>query len=121
MLEVKLFYGDSQAPTRGSEYAAGYDLYSYKDYSVKPKECILVDTGICVTVPSGTYGRIAPRSSVAKKKILVNAGVIDGDYCGIVFVMVHNLSDIDFEIKKGERIAQLISKSIHLRLKLSTI
>ena len=110
--QVKLNYEDSQAPTRGSDEAAGYDLYSYESETVVPKQIKLIDTGISIRVPEGTYGRIAPRSSVSKKGILVNAGVIDRDYRGPVKVMVHNLSNNDYVINKNDRIAQLILEQI---------
>ena len=55
---------------------------------------------------------IAPRSSVSKKGILINAGVIDRDYRGPVKVMVHNLSNNDYVINKNDRIAQLILEQI---------
>lgn len=114
MLEVKKFYEDAQVPTRGSDGAAGYDLYSYRDYLVAPGECILVETGIGITVPYGTYGRIAPRSSVSTKRIWINAGVLDFDYVGPIKVVLQNLSKVDFEIKKGDRIAQLILTKIEI-------
>ena len=110
--QVKLNYEDSQAPTRGSDEAAGYDLYSYESETVVPKQIKLIDTGISIRVPEGTYGRIAPRSSVSKKGILINAGVIDRDYRGPVKVMVHNLSNNDYVINKNDRIAQLILEQI---------
>ncbi len=110
--QVKLNYEDSQAPTRGSDEAAGYDLYSYESETVVPKQIKLIDTGISIRVPEGTYGRIAPRSSVSKRGILINAGVIDRDYRGPVKVMVHNLSNNSYIIKKNDRIAQLILEKI---------
>ena len=110
--QVKLNYEDAQAPTRGSDEAAGYDLYSYESETVVPKQIKLIDTGISIRVPEGTYGRIAPRSSVSKKGILINAGVIDRDYRGPVKVMIHNLSNNDYVIKKNDRIAQLILEKI---------
>ena len=111
-LRVKLFYPDAQPPTRGSKYAAGYDLYSYVDEIILPGESKLIDTGICITVPSGTYGRVAPRSGVSKKQIIVNAGVIDEDYLGRIYVMLQNPSKVEFPIKRGDRIAQLILEQI---------
>ena len=110
--QVKLNYEDSQAPTRGSDEAAGYDLYSYESETVVPKQIKLIDTGISIRVPEGTYGRIAPRSSVSKKGILINPGVIDRDYRGPVKVMVHNLSNDNYVINKNDRIAQLILEQI---------
>lgn len=110
--QVKLNYEDAQEPSRGSDEAAGYDLYSYESETVVPKQIKLIDTGISIRVPEGTYGRIAPRSSVSKKGILINAGVIDRDYRGPVKVMVHNLSNNDYVINKNDRIAQLILEQI---------
>lgn len=73
----------------------------------------LVKTDIQIDVPFGTYGRIAPRSGLAwKNSIDVGAGVIDQDYRGNVGVILFNHSDTDFDIKKGDRIAQLICERI---------
>ena len=110
--QVKLNYEDAQEPARGSDEAAGYDLYSYENQTITPNKIKLIDTGISIRVPEGTYGRIAPRSSVSKKGILINAGVIDRDYRGPVKVMVHNLSNNDYVINKNDRIAQLILEQI---------
>ena len=110
--QVKLNYEDAQEPSRGSDEAAGYDLYSYESETIVPNQIKLIDTGISIRVPEGTYGRIAPRSSVSKKGILINAGVIDRDYRGPVKVMVHNLSNNDYVINKNDRIAQLILEKI---------
>ena len=111
-LIVSLNFSDAQLPTRGTEFSAGYDLYSYDSVIIEPQCTILLDTGISITVPDDTYGRIAPRSSVSKKQILTNAGVIDKDYTGPVKVMLHNLSDTPFTVDKGDRIAQLILEVI---------
>ena len=110
--QVKLNNEDAMVPTRGSTEAAGYDLYSYEEGRVMPHSTRLFDTGISIRVPEGTYGRIAPRSSVSKKGILVNAGVIDRDYRGPVKIMLHNLSNNDYVINKNDRIAQLILEQI---------
>ena len=68
-----------------------------------------MNTGICATIPTGCYGRIAPRSGLAVKYgIHVGAGVIDPDYTGELKVCLFNLGSVPFEIKQGERIAQLI-------------
>jgi dUTP pyrophosphatase len=110
--QVKLNYEDAMVPTRGSEQAAGYDLYSYEEGRILPRQTRLFDTGLSFTVPEGTYGRIAPRSGLSKKGLLVNAGVIDRDYTGPVKVMLHNLSINELYINKNDRIAQLILEQI---------
>ncbi|XP_025268210.1 protein N-terminal glutamine amidohydrolase isoform X2 [Camponotus floridanus] len=69
------------APTKGSEYAAGYDLRSAYKYIIPAHGKELVKTDLQIEVPLGTYGRIAPRSGLAWKNHLdVGAGVIDADY-----------------------------------------
>ncbi|RAL08144.1 DUTPase Dut [Aspergillus homomorphus CBS 101889] len=103
-----------RAPTRGSAFAAGYDLYSAKDTVIPSKGKALVDTGIAIAVPEGTYGRIAPRSGLASKHFIdTGAGVIDADYRGEVKVLLFNFSDVDFEIKEGDRVAQLVLERIY--------
>ena len=111
-MKIKFTNINALIPKKGSEYAAGYDLYSYENETVAPNQIKLIDTGISIRVPEGTYGRIAPRSSVSKKGILVNAGVIDRDYRGPVKIMLHNLSNNDYVINKNDRIAQLILEQI---------
>lgn len=66
-----------------------------------------------MSIPDGTYGRIAPRSSLAwKQHIDVAAGVIDSDYRGEVGVVLFNHAARDYQVCKGERIAQLILERI---------
>ncbi|XDA78468.1 hypothetical protein R6Z07M_008503 [Ovis aries] len=101
------------APTKGSARAAGYDLYSAYDYTVPPMEKVLVKTDIQIALPSGCYGRVAPRSGLAAKHFIdVGAGVIDEDYRGNVGVVLFNFGKEKFEVKKGDRIAQLICERI---------
>ena len=108
-LGIKKLSFDALLPTRGSIGAVGYDLYSNCDGVIPTSERMLVSTGVAVVLPKGVYGRVAPRSGLAVKHgIQVGAGVIDPDYTGEVKVVLFNHGDKDFEIKKGDRIAQLI-------------
>lgn len=107
---------DEQAklPTRGSAYAAGYDLYAHIDCDelmLQPNETVKIGTGICVKIPEGYFGAVCARSGLATKKGLapINApGIIDEDYTGEVIVALHNFSTEHQTIKNGERIAQMI-------------
>lgn len=88
---------------------AGYDIGANVDKVVKAgtRECIA--TGVYCAIPKGYYGRIAPRSGLAVKHgIDVLAGVADSCYRGEYKVVLLNTGDKDFEVKKGDRIAQLI-------------
>ena len=79
-LQIKLLSPAGRAPTRGSEFAAGYDVYAARDTTVPARGKVLVDTDIAIAVPAGCYGRIAPRSGLASKNFIdTGAGVIDAD------------------------------------------
>lgn len=70
-------------PTKGSQLAVGYDIYSAVDTVVPAKGKALVPTNLSVAVPIGSYGRVAPRSGLAWKNFIdVGAGVVDPDYRG---------------------------------------
>lgn len=112
MMLVKRFDADARLPTRGTPASAGFDLYACESLVVQAGDFRLVDTGVGITVPAGTYGRIAPRSSMALKGINVGAGVVDRDYTGRVKVLLFNHSKNDVEIGKGDRVAQLIVEKI---------
>ena len=109
-LGVKKLCYDATLPTRGSNGSVGYDLYSSEDAFV-PSQAgrTLVGTGITVVLPPGVYGRVAPRSGLAVNHCInVGAGVIDPDYTGEIKVVLFNHGVENFEINKGDRIAQLI-------------
>ena len=94
---------------RGSENAAGYDLHAIEAKTVPKRGQVMIGTGLAFGIPVGNYGRVAPRSGLAyKNSIDVLAGVIDSDYRGELKVILANLSDTDFEVEEGMRIAQLI-------------
>jgi len=113
-LLVKKLSEKAKVPTRGSSLAAGYDLYSAEKKTIPARGKALIDTQLSMAVPFGTYGRVAPRSGLASKFMIdTGAGVIDGDYRGTVFVLLFNLSDQDFEVQEGDRIAQLVLERIY--------
>lgn len=83
------------------------------DYTVKGKGKELVKTDLQILIPDGCYGRIAPRSGLAVKNFIdVGAGVVDSDYRGNVGVVLFNFGDEDFQIRRGDRVAQLICEKI---------
>ena len=87
-IQVKRLSPNAKMPTKGSEGAAGYDLYATEPVLIRARDRALVPTGLSISVPYDTYGRIAPRSSLALKHgINVGAGVIDSDYTGPVGVV----------------------------------
>lgn len=96
-------------PTRASPGSVGYDLYSTETMRIKSRERGIVSTGIAATIPMGVYGRIAPRSGLTVRHgIQTGAGVIDPDFTGELKVILFNHGTETFEIKQGDRVAQLI-------------
>jgi dUTP pyrophosphatase len=113
-LLIKKLSPNATTPTRGSAFAAGYDLYSAKPTTIPARGKALVSTDLSIATPEGTYGRIAPRSGLAAKNFIdTGAGVIDADYRGEVKVLLFNHAESDFEVKKGDRVAQLVLERIY--------
>lgn len=111
-LQCELTSAQGTVPKKQTIGSAGYDLYSSETITIPAKRRARVGTCLKLSIPLGYYGRIAPRSSLSLKYIDVCAGVIDTDYRGEVEVLLHNHSDEPFEIKAGERIAQLVVERI---------
>ena len=105
---------NGKLPQKSTSGAAGYNLHSAEDKDIPPQTRELISTDIAITVPNGTYERIAPRSGLAVKSIDIGAGVIDKDYTGNVKTLLINNSKDTFQVKKGDRIAQLILESIKM-------
>ena len=96
-------------PTKGSPYAAGYDLYALDKNTIQPGERKMIDTGVQLEIPTGYYGQIAPRSGLAwKNGIMTMAGIIDSDYRGNIKVILYNSGLLPFNISAKDRIAQII-------------
>jgi len=100
-------------PTKGSRFAAGHDIYALTDGRVPAKGQTMVETGIVIGLPEGTYGRLAARSGMASKMgIAVGGGVINADYTGEVKVILRNHGEADCVFKAEDRIAQLIVEKV---------
>ena len=100
-------------PSYSTDASAGMDIRASidKEIVIKPLERALVSTGIYLEIPVGYEAQIRPRSGLAIKNgiaILNSPGTIDADYRGEVCVILVNLSNQDFVITNGERIAQMV-------------
>lgn len=110
-IKIKKLHEDSVIPTRGSEYAAGYDLYAHEGATIKPHETAKIGTGVAIQPPKDTFGAVFARSGLAAKQGLRPAncvGVCDYDYTGEYIVALHNDSNEERVIEKGERIGQVV-------------
>lgn len=114
MLKVKIInHSKHPVPAYETSHAAGMDLRANLDSPVilHPNERALIPTRIIIELPHGYEAQIRPRSGLAARHgitVLNAPGTIDADYRGEVKVILVNLSDKEFEIKDGERIAQMV-------------
>lgn len=111
-LRVRLIYDGATLPSRANPGDAGLDLYASEERVIAPQTRATVGTGIAVEIPEGHAGLVLPRSGLAAKHgiSLVNSpGLIDAGYRGEVRVLLLNTDrEQAFEVKLGERIAQLL-------------
>ena len=109
MLKVKKLSPDAVLPTvahPGEDI--GYDLYSAEDISLPARGAAGVHTGIAIEFVPTAGGIVKTRSGMAKKRLICNAGVIDAGYRGEIIVVMENLADEPYTIRKGDKIAQLL-------------
>lgn len=114
-VQIKRLAGneDIELPRKMSELASGFDLYAAvtEDIVFNPGERGLVPTGIAIAMPAGLEAQIRPRSGLAFKHgitCLNTPGTIDADYRGEIKVLLVNLGQEPFTIKRNERIAQMV-------------
>lgn len=89
----------------------GHDLAVTEDYSLFPKSHRMLSTDVKIQLPPNLYGWITPRSSVARRLLLIANGIIDAGYRGELAVPVFNMTNKPIHIEKGERVAQIIFQS----------
>ena len=118
-IKVRLLSPEGRLPERMSEGSGGYDLFA-SDATIVPAATVsesgrvdlgraLIPLGIAIELPLETVGRIASRSGLSvNSNIEAGAGWIDSDYRGEIMVELKNFSSVDFEVRQGDRIAQLI-------------
>ena len=113
VINIKFLSELAKMPTRGSDYAAGYDLYAATNtiIDIAPHSTVKIPTDIAIELQPNTFGAIFARSGLATKKGLRPSncvGVIDADYRGNCIVALHNDTDEIMSIEPQERIAQLV-------------
>jgi len=113
-MKVKIINKSSnELPQYSTEHAAGMDLRAnlLEEVVLRPLERKLIPTGLFIELPVGFEAQVRPRSGLAIKKgvtVLNSPGTIDADYRGEIMVILINLSDENFVIQHGERIAQMV-------------
>ena len=107
-LETKFIHSDAKLPYRKRDTDAGYDIHAVENVVLKPHSVTTVHTGIQISAPEGFYYTIEGRSSLFKAGINPHRGIIDATYTGEVVVALVSMSDEPYEVKIGDRIAQIV-------------
>lgn len=108
-LFIKRLSEGAKIPTRGTAEAACFDLYVSQDTILPREEPVLVPTGIAMGIPPGYCAKVYGRSSMHKKGVIVQTGIIDSDYTGEIKVQTVNFCHaLPIYLKAGERIAQFM-------------
>ena len=95
-------------PTRAHTYDAGLDLYAIEDGYIRCNQSRTFDTGVHVEIPEGYYGAIRSRSGLMCNHGITTDGTIDAHYNGSIKVCLFNHGGSKYEVKKGDKIAQLV-------------
>ena len=112
-MKIKILNPKAVAPTRGSLNASGFDLKAILEGSLflHPGAVLPINTGLALEIPEGWTGLVLPRSGLGTKhgiNLANTAGVIDPDYRGELIIQLYNRSNTPFEVKDGDRVAQLV-------------
>ena len=112
-IQIKKIDPEAKVPQFALEGDAGMDLYAAEDYLLRPQERVSVKTGVAIGIEKGYVGLIWDKSGLAHKKGLKTlGGVIDSNYTGEWLIGLVNLSKEDYQIKKGEKIAQVLFQKV---------
>lgn len=111
-LKVKRVHPDAKLPVYGHPGDAGLDLFSAVDRELGPGDVFAVPTGVQVAIPPGHAGLVWDKSGISLMGVHRLAGVIDAGYRGEVQVVLVNLGDGPFAVKKGMKIAQLLVQPV---------
>ncbi|WP_256010838.1 dUTP diphosphatase [Desertivirga xinjiangensis] len=105
---------DNALPAYETELSAGMDLRAFireNEIIIKPLQRVLIPTGLYMELPKGFEAQVRPRSGLAYKygiTVLNSPGTIDADYRGEIKILLINLSDTDFVVRNGDRVAQMV-------------
>jgi len=100
----------AKLPTKNHESDTGYDVYSIEDKTVPARSSTVVGVGLkFADIPEGYWVKVESRSGLGfKHGITAHPGIIDNGYRGDAGIKLYNLTDIDYQIKAGDRIAQFV-------------
>ena len=111
-MKVKRFKKTTRMPVKSHLPDVGLDIFTPKEFSLRPLETITVGLELAVSIPEGFAGMLVPRSSITEKGLIIQTAVIDPDYTGEIHLIVTNCSNSVQCIKEGQRICSLVVYSV---------
>ena len=106
-MKIKLDEGATM-PTKAYATDAGFDIYSREDKVIPARCSAIFDTGVHIELPMCTVGMLKSKSGLNVKHNITSEGVIDYGYSGSIVAKLYNLGDVDYKVKKGDKITQLV-------------
>lgn len=114
-IQIKKIEKDAKIPKFALEGDAAMDLFSNEELAIAPGERVSCKTGIAIKLPAGYAGLIWDKSGLSHKfGLKMLGGVFDSNYLGEWFIGLINLSDTDYKIEKGQKIAQVVFQKIEI-------
>ncbi|MBP9802410.1 dUTP diphosphatase [Patescibacteria group bacterium] len=114
-IKVKKLKAEAVLPQMMRPGDAAFDLATCEDVLLVSGETKIIPTGLALEIPAGFVGNIRDRSGLSAKHALHTlAGIIDSNYRGEIGVVMTNLSQVDYQIKKGDRVAQMLIQKIEI-------
>ena len=110
-INIVLLNDDAKIPKKQHSSDIGYDIYSVKSYNILPKKVTKIETGVSIELTENYAGFILPRSGLASKHSITSInspGLVDPGYTGELIIPLINHSDKTYNLKKGDRFAQLV-------------
>ena len=111
-MKVKRFKKTTRMPVKSHLPDVGLDIFTPKEFWLRPLETITVGLELAVSIPEGFAGMLVPRSSITERGMIVQTAVIDPDYTGEIHLIITNCSNNVQHIEEGQRVCSLVVYSV---------
>ena len=111
-MKVKRFKKTTRMPVKSHLPDVGLDIFTPKEFWIRPLETITVGLELAVSIPEGFAGMLVPRSSITERGLIIQTAVIDPDYTGEIHLIVTNCSNDVQHIEEGQRVCSLVVYSV---------
>lgn len=111
-MKVKRFKKTTRMPVKSHLPDVGLDIFTPKEFWLRPLETITIGLELAVSIPEGFAGMLVPRSSITERGLIIQTAVIDPDYTGEIHLIITNCSNNVQHIEEGQRVCSLVVYSV---------